>query len=172
MTQSTGPVRTTDHALDALEYKRVEVEGADWALELELTPRITNSSGSFMGGLVATAMDLIASYPLLFNEESYDQVTTTDLHVTFHTGARKGPILITAHINRQGRSFASVRCEVYDEGAEMAHVATGLLSFAGRHLGPDEQHKVMPKAERRALILGDPSIPLERRELPGLRSNG
>lgn len=167
MNQPKGPGRDPAHILSALEYKTVDVDGADWALELELTPRITNSSGSFMGGLVATMIDLIASLPLLFSERGYDQVTTTDMHVTFHTGARVGPVLFTAYVNRAGRTFASVRCEVYDEGAEMAHVATGLLSFAGRQLGPDEQHNVLPKAQRRVMVLGDESVPRERRMLPG-----
>jgi uncharacterized protein (TIGR00369 family) len=154
--QPGGPARPVDdHALSVLEYAHVAVDGADWAVELELTPRLTNSSGRMMGGLVATIMDLVASFPLLFDDESYHQVTTTDLHVTFHSGAKVGPILVTAHVNRRGRSFASVRCEVYDKGDDMAHVATGLLSFAGRMLGPDEQHKVLPKAERRRMVLGE-----------------
>jgi len=157
--QPSRPVRPDDHALNALRYTKVEVEGADWGLELELTPQITNSSGSFMGGLMATIMDLIASFPLIFSEDGFDQVTTTDMHVTFHTGARVGPVLVTAHVNRKGRTFASVRTEVYDKGADMAHVASGLLSFAGRMLGPDEQHKVLSKEHRRALAEGRPPSP-------------
>ena len=155
--QPSRPVRPHDHALSALRYTEVEVEGADWALELEVTPQIINSSGSIMGGLVATIMDLIASFPLLFSEDGFDQVTTTDLHVTFHAGARVGPVLVTAHVDRKGRTFASVRTEVYDKGADMAHVATGLLSFAGRMLGPEEQHKVLSKEHRRALVKGRPA---------------
>jgi len=62
-------------------------------------------------------------------------------------------------VNRKGRTFASVRTEVYDKGADMAHVASGLLSFAGRMLGPDEQHKVLSKEHRRALAEGRPPSP-------------
>ena len=140
---------SSDHAIAAFEVRNVEVEGADWAFEIEVTPRICNSSGVIQGGLLATAMDIVAGNALLHGPEPYDQTTTMDLHVSYHAGARVGPARFAAYVLRRGGRSASVRVEVHDLGADELHCATGLLTFAARHLAPEDMHK-SPK-QRRAL---------------------
>jgi acyl-coenzyme A thioesterase PaaI-like protein len=130
-----------DHAIAAFEVRTVELEGADWASELQITPRVCNSSGVLQGGLLATMMDIAAGNALLHGPEPYDQTTTMDLHVSYHAGVRVGPARFAAFVLRRGGRSASVRVEVHDLGAGALHCATGLLTFAARHLPPEEMHK-------------------------------
>ena len=132
------------HALSALEITVIDVEGADWASTMEVTPRVVNSSGALQGGLLATLIDIMAGTALLHGPDGYDQTTTMDMHVTYHAGARIGPVLATAHVLRRGGRSASVRVEVIDLGADRLPVATGMLTFAARHLPEDQKHKSGP----------------------------
>ncbi len=127
------------HAIASMHRKTVEVPGADWAVQMDVTPQVVNSSGAVQGGLLATLIDLVAGIALLEGPEPYDQTTTMDMHVTFHRGACVGPVLATAHVLRRGGRSASVRVEVVDLGADSLHIATGMLTFAARRSPPPDR---------------------------------
>jgi|GEM_PF-1072997 len=131
-----------DSALRAFDVERVEVEGADFAFKVNITPRIVNGSGVIQGGLLATIMDIAAGSALLHGPEPYHQTTTMDMYVTYHAGARVGPALVTAHVLRRGGRTASVRVELVDLGQDSLHCATGMLTFAARHLPENDERRV------------------------------
>jgi uncharacterized protein (TIGR00369 family) len=118
------------HAFDAFEIRTVEVAGTDWAMEMEVTPRVVNGSGVLQGGLLATLIDMVAGTALLRGEEPYLRGATSELQISFLAGARVGPVLATARVLRRGQRSAVVRVEVCDAGADDLHVATATLTFA------------------------------------------
>jgi uncharacterized protein (TIGR00369 family) len=129
---SSGPGLPEGHAFEAFEMRAVEVDGADWALEMDVTPKVVNGSGVLQGGLLATLVDMVAGGALLRGESPYERAATSDLQISFLDGARVGPVLATAHILRRGRRSSVVRVEVRDRGADDRHVATATLTFAVR----------------------------------------
>lgn len=120
------------HALAAFEWDVIDVEGADWATEMEVTPKVINSSGALQGGLLATLIDMVAGTALLRGENAYKQTATSEMHVSYLEGARVGPVRALATIVRRGGRSAVVRVDVYDHGADDLHVATSMLTFAAR----------------------------------------
>jgi uncharacterized protein (TIGR00369 family) len=148
VTGSTGQGEPSDaslglapgHAFDAFDMRHVEVPGVDWAMEMEVTPRVINGSGVLQGGLLTTLIDMVAGTALLRGTVPYTSGATSELQVSFLAGARVGPVLATARVLRRGRRSAVVRVEAYDRGAGDLHVATATLTFAVRgraeHAGP------------------------------------
>jgi acyl-coenzyme A thioesterase PaaI-like protein len=134
-----------DSALRAFDVERVEIDGADFAFKVQITPRIVNGSGVIQGGLLATIMDIAAGSALLHGPQPYHQTTTMDMYVSYHAGARVGPALVTAHVLRRGGRSASVRVEMTDLGQEGLHCATGMLTFAARHLPEGDDRRVNMK---------------------------
>ena len=118
------------HAFEAFEMRTVEVEGADWAMELDVTPRVVNSSGVLQGGLMATLVDMVAGIALLRGEAAYERGSTSELQISYLDAARVGPVVARAHVLRRGHRSAVVRVEVHDRGADDLHVATATLTFA------------------------------------------
>jgi uncharacterized protein (TIGR00369 family) len=120
------------HAFDAFEWRPVEVAGVDGAIDMEVTPRVVNSSGALQGGLLATLCDMVAGTALLGGDSPYERSATSELHISFLEGARTGPVRATARILRRGRRTAVVRVDVVDRGAGDALVAVATLTFAVR----------------------------------------
>jgi uncharacterized protein (TIGR00369 family) len=125
-----APGLPAGHAFEAFDLRVVEVEGADWAMELDVTPKVINSSGVLQGGLMATLVDMVAGIALLRGEAPYQRGSTSELQISYLDGARVGPVLARAHVLRRGRRSAVVRVEVHDRGADDLHVATATLTFA------------------------------------------
>jgi len=123
------------HAFDSFDWKAVEVEGADWAMEMEVTPQVVNSAGALQGGLMATLVDMVAGTALLRGEGAYERSATSELHISFLAGARVGPVRAVATVLRRGGRTAVVRVDVHDRGAEDLQVATATLTFAVRPAG-------------------------------------
>ena len=128
--EAKPPVLAPGHAFEAFEMRTVEVDGTDWAMEMEVTPQVVNGSGALQGGLLATLIDMVAGSALLRGEQAYERTATSELQVNYLDGARIGPVVAAAHILRRGRRRAVVRVEVRDRGADDLHVATALLTFA------------------------------------------
>ncbi len=124
------PGLPTGHAFEAFEWRPVEVPGADGAIEMEVTPKVVNSSGALQGGLLATLCDMVAGTSLLGGDDAYQRTATSELHVSFLEGARRGPVRATAHVLRRGRRTAVVRVDVTDRGADDRLVAVATLTFA------------------------------------------
>ncbi len=132
-TPATGtprPALVEGHAFEALDWHELAVEGADWAIEMAVTPRVVNSSGVLQGGLLATLVDMVAGTALVRGRDPYVRSATTEMHISFLEAARQGPVVATAHVLRRGRRTAVVRVDVRDRSAEGILVATATLTFA------------------------------------------
>ncbi len=131
---SAGPAPglVPGHAFDAFDMRTVEAAGADWAMEMDVTPRVVNGSGVLQGGLLATLVDMVAGTALLRGDEPYGRGATSELQISFLDGARVGPVVAAATVLRRGRHSAVVRVEVRDRGADDLHVATATVTFAVR----------------------------------------
>jgi uncharacterized protein (TIGR00369 family) len=131
---------TPGHAFEAFDLRTVEVPGADWAMEMEITPQVVNSSGVLQGGLLTTLVDLVAgtaiwrgaTVPQKGGATVPQKGSTTELHVSFLAAARVGPVRATAHVLRRGKRSVVVRVDVHDRGADDLYVATATLTFAVR----------------------------------------
>jgi len=121
-----------EHAFFAFDWREVEPGDADFAMEMEVTPRVVNSSGALQGGLLATLVDVVAGRALLETPGGYTRAATSELHLNFMEAARTGPVRAEARILRHGYRTAVVRVDVYDTGAGDRHVATATVSFTGR----------------------------------------
>jgi uncharacterized protein (TIGR00369 family) len=118
------------HAFDAFDWRVVTEGGADWVMEMEITPRVVNSSGALQGGLLATLIDSVAGMSLMHGDLTGPRPLTSEMQVSFLAGARVGPVRATAHILHRGRRSAVVRVDVRDVGADDLHVAAGVLRFS------------------------------------------
>jgi uncharacterized protein (TIGR00369 family) len=127
-----APGLTPGHAFEAFDLRTVEVPGADWAMEMEVTPQVVNSSGVLQGGLLTTLVDLVAGTAIWRGAPVPQKGSTTELHVSFLAPARVGPVRATAHVLRRGRRSVVVRVDVHDRGADDLFVATSTLTFAVR----------------------------------------
>src|ERR1700722_19944136 len=129
------------HAFEAFDWRPVTQEGADWVMEMEVTPRGVDSSGALQGGLLATLIDSAAGMSLMPRvvEPGFigPRPVTSEMQVSFLAAARGGPVRAAAHILHRGRRSAVVRVDVRDIGADDLHVAVGTLRFAlaGRDAG-------------------------------------
>ena len=74
------------------------MEGADLALEMEVTPFVVNSSGALQGGLMATLADMVAGSVLVKGDGAYQSAFTSELHISYLAGARVGPVRASAHV--------------------------------------------------------------------------
>jgi uncharacterized protein (TIGR00369 family) len=130
-TQTTARIElAAGHAFESFSWKDIVVDGADWAMEMEVTPRVVNSSGVLQGGLLATFIDMVAGVSLQRGEKAYLRNATSEMQVSFLAGARVGPVRGVAHILRRGRRSAVVRVDVHDLGADELYVATATLTFS------------------------------------------
>jgi uncharacterized protein (TIGR00369 family) len=130
--QEPAPGLTPGHAFEAFDLRTVEVPGADWAMEMEITPQVVNSSGVLQGGLLSTLVDLVAGTAIWRGATVPQKGSTTELHVSFLAAARVGPVRATAHVLRRGKRSVVVRVDVHDRGADDLYVATATLTFAVR----------------------------------------
>jgi uncharacterized protein (TIGR00369 family) len=120
------------HAFEAFDWRDVSVAGADWAMEMDVTPRVVNSSGVIQGGLLATLIDMVAGVSLLRGDHGYARAATSEMHISYLAGARVGPVRAEARILRKGNRTAVVRVDVFDAGADDLYVAAATLSFSAK----------------------------------------
>ena len=66
------------HAFAALEGREVATDGADLAMEMEVTPRVVNGAGVLQGALPATLADMVAGSLLLRGGEPGRLDTTSE----------------------------------------------------------------------------------------------
>jgi uncharacterized protein (TIGR00369 family) len=129
-TELSQPSLTPGHTFESFDWRDVTVDGVDWAREMDVTPKVTNSSGALQGGLLATLMDTVAGLSLLHGDDPYQRCSTSEMQISFLAGARIGPVRAEARVLRRGYRSAVVRADVYDVGADELHVATATLSFS------------------------------------------
>jgi uncharacterized protein (TIGR00369 family) len=133
--QALQRVRTrweSDPYFKLLGLELVEVSPGKARLRMPLAEKILNGGqGVPHGGALASAMDIAIGIALnAWNATSDDGPvgqTTTDLNVSFLSGAREGPLTIEAEIIRRGGTLAVGESVVRDARGEKA--AVGRATF-------------------------------------------
>jgi uncharacterized protein (TIGR00369 family) len=124
------PLLAPGHAFEAFEWRAVTEKGADWVMEMDVTPRVVNGSGTLQGGLLATLVDSVGGMALMQGDYTGPRPVTSEMQVSYLAGARVGPVRAAAHILHRGRRSAVVRVDVRDVGADDLHVAAAMLRFS------------------------------------------
>jgi len=113
-----------EHFFQQLDLREVEVEGADFAMEMAVEPRLTNPRGGLQGGLVATLADIVAGRAVfaVLSQDPADgpstaSAATSDLTVHYLAPLTVGPARGVAHVLRRGRTKVVVRVDIHDVGA-------------------------------------------------------
>lgn len=103
-----------EHLFSQLTMYDLEIEGADLAVALDLSPRYTNPRGGLQGGLVATLADIAAGRAANEALKPGFAAVTADLHVHYLRSIDRGPAVAAARIVRQGRRTIVVQVDIYD----------------------------------------------------------
>lgn len=120
------------HLLSLLGMQDVPTPpGADLAVTIPVTPRVTNPSGALQGGLLATLVDVAAGRAAFERVGPGRHVPTTDLTVHYLSAVLVGPALAVARVRRVGRTSVVVQVDVHDAGRDVL-AATATLGFAVR----------------------------------------
>jgi len=117
-------IETGTHLFSQLDLRSVEVEGADCAMELALTPSLTNPRGALQGGLIATLADIVAGQAVFIGQAPDFAAATADLSVHYLAPVMVGPARGEAHILRRGRTTVVVRVDIRDVGADRLAAAS------------------------------------------------
>ena len=139
-----------DHLLQQLDFRDVDHDGSDLAVELDLDARITNPRGALQGGLLATLVDVVAGRAVLQAATApLSGVATADLSIHFLKGLTRGPARAAATVVRLGRSLAVVTVDVLDMGTgDRCAVAT--VSFSVAPPEPPSPRTPVPNDRRSA----------------------
>jgi uncharacterized protein (TIGR00369 family) len=117
-----------EHVFSSLNFREVPAAGVDLAVELEVTPRVSNGRGTLQGGLIATLVDVAAGLATVRTLPEGHDTTTSDLSVHYLRPVTTGPARAEATVVRRGRRRIVLRVEVLDGEGELAAVST--ISFA------------------------------------------
>jgi uncharacterized protein (TIGR00369 family) len=138
------PRHSPGHAFEAFDWREVVVEGTDLAMEMDVTPRVVNSSGVLQGGLLATLIDTVAGISLFQGargKQAYLRSATSEMQVSFLAGSWVGSVRAEARLLRRGFRTAVVRVDVYDAGVDDLYVAAATVTFAVKP-APDDTDAV------------------------------
>jgi uncharacterized protein (TIGR00369 family) len=125
MTDDDGP-----HLLSLLGMQDAPTPpGADLAVSIPVTRRVTNPSGSLQGGLLATLVDVTAGRAANQRVGPGRHVPTADMTIHYLAPVLVGPALAVARVRRAGRSTVVVQVDVHDAGRDVL-AATATLAFA------------------------------------------
>jgi uncharacterized protein (TIGR00369 family) len=117
------------HFLAQLDFRDVEVDGVDLAMEMGTGPHLTNNRGALQGGLIATLIDIVAGRLALQGLPAGAGVATSDLNIHYLAPVLDGPAQARAKVLRRGSRSVVVDVEVYDVAADtLAAVST--IAFA------------------------------------------
>jgi uncharacterized protein (TIGR00369 family) len=117
------------HFLAQLDFRDVEVEGVELAMEMGTAPNLTNSRGALQGGLIATLIDIVAGRLALQGTASAETVATSDLTIHYLAPVVAGPAQARANVLRRGSRSVVVHVDVYDVATNrLAAVST--IAFA------------------------------------------
>ena len=126
-----------DHLLAQLKMRDVPPTRGQVAMEMPVTPQMTNNRGGLQGGLLATLIDVVAGIAALEGLPEGQTVATADMHLHFLSAVTVGPAHAEANIVRRGSRTAVIQVEVHDAGRDvLAAIAT--TTFAVMSLRPDQ----------------------------------
>ena len=117
-----------EHLFTSLGMVDVEVDGADLAIEMPVTPRVANSRGGLQGGLIATLIDVVAGRLAMDGADAGHSSATSDMNIHFLAPIVEGPARAEGKVLRRGRRSVVVHVDVHDLASErLAAVST--ISF-------------------------------------------
>jgi uncharacterized protein (TIGR00369 family) len=117
-----------EHLITSLGMEDVEVDGADLAVVLAVSPRLSNSRGSLQGGLIATLIDVVAGRLAMQGADEGHSSATNDMNIHFLAPITQGPARAEGKVLRRGRRTVVVHVDVRDLATDrLAAVST--MSF-------------------------------------------
>jgi uncharacterized protein (TIGR00369 family) len=121
-------LRSGEHIFSSLGMVDVDVEGVDLAVEMPVTPRLSNSRGGLQGGLIATLVDVVAGRLAMDGAAVGHSSATNDLSIHFLAPIVEGPARAEGKVLRRGQRSVVVHVDVRDLAADrLAAVST--ISF-------------------------------------------
>jgi uncharacterized protein (TIGR00369 family) len=121
-------LRSGDHIFSSLGMTDVPVEDVDLAVEMPVTPRLSNSRGGLQGGLIATLVDVVAGRLAMDGARPGHNSATNDLSIHFLAPIVEGPARAEGKVLRRGQRSVVVHVEVRDLATDrLAAVST--ISF-------------------------------------------
>ncbi len=121
-------LQSGDHIFSSLGMTDVHVEGVDLAVEMPVTPRLSNSRGGLQGGLIATLVDVVAGRLATDGVAVGHRSATNDLSLHFLAPIVEGPARAEGKVLRRGQRSVVVHVDVRDLATDrLAAVST--ISF-------------------------------------------
>ncbi len=113
--------QSAEHLVSLLGMTDVDVEGADLAIEMAVSPRLANMRGALQGGFIATLIDVVAGRAAMEGLEVGHSTATNDMSIHFLAPVVEGPARAEGKVLRRGRRSIVVHVDVRD-------LATGRLA--------------------------------------------
>jgi uncharacterized protein (TIGR00369 family) len=158
MTQSdTQPERIDQHMLTGerhlfadFGFHDVEAD-CDLAMEMPLTPRVSNTRGALQGGLIATLVDVVAGRAAVQALPPGYGAATSDMNLHYLSGVTVGPARAEARVLRTGKRMVVVQVDVYDVGRDVLST-TATTTFVAMELrdGQLDYRGPMPRKASRS----------------------
>lgn len=109
------------------EFVELDPEAQTMTVAFEGKEAFYNPFGVVQGGILSAMIDDTMGPMVGLLTGGQFAITTTDLHVTFHKGARAGRLVCKARAIRLGRTVASAEGELFDEAGDL--VARGISTI-------------------------------------------
>jgi uncharacterized protein (TIGR00369 family) len=104
------------HLFADLGFHDVEAVDCDLAMEMPLTPKVSNTRGALQGGLIATLVDVVAGRAAVQALPPGYGAATSDMNLHYLSGVTVGPARAEARVLRAGKRMVVVQVDVYDVG--------------------------------------------------------
>ncbi len=134
------------HLFADFGFHDVEASGCDLAMEMPLTPRVSNTRGALQGGLIATLVDVVAGRAAVEALPAGYGAATSDMNLHYLSGVTVGPARAEARVLRAGKRMIVVQVDVYDVGRSVLST-TATTTFVAMELreGQHDYRGPMPK---------------------------
>ena len=80
-----------------------------------------------MGGFIASAADIVMAYAIASNLTDSQGFVSIDLDTTFHRPAFEGEIVITARVEKMGRTLAYIVADLVQNDKKVATCVSSVL---------------------------------------------
>lgn len=122
------------HFFSQLNWIDVDVPGVELAMQMPVTPKVTNMRGGLQGGLMATLCDVVAGRLALQAVPQDQAVATTNLNIHYLGNVVVGPAQAEGRFIRKGTRTSVLQVDVYDLGTvkdgQPLHAASATLTFS------------------------------------------
>ena len=121
------------HLFADFGFHDVEAVDCDLAMEMPLTPRVSNTRGALQGGLIATLVDVVAGRAAVQALPAGYGAATSDMNLHYLSGVTVGPARAEARVLRAGKRMVVVQVDVYDVGRDVLST-TATTTFVAMEL--------------------------------------